>query len=442
MHLYHINARFSYEKRVKLIVMCCFLIFAAAVMFRLTAHSEDYTEPPGRTNILRTSATEDNYSVIEAAGNKIEARGKYTSAKIRKMFIKTLEDASGTYSMNAQKDGTYDAVLTLAPEKGAYILLLKTDSDLVMQYRIFYDGSGWYFPLNGLEKSNRNVFEHIYEAPAQAAALYLSPSADPAEINTALEQIQALTASVTEGIEDDYEKARAISEFVAGTIFYDEDARVTDVDINTIALYNVLRSDRTTCAGFANLFCAMAEAAGIDAVNIKGGVITESMPYETLADGVQNHEFAAFYYEKESRWVWVDPCWDGTGVYKNGEFNSIKTRPMFFDISDEAFAHSHRADKAERRSYFSAKTETALIGGGDGETGEITAGSDAKPAETEAASPAPAETAQTGITPENEPESIENADGTVFYVIIAVLAAAVIAAGAILIKTIINGRKN
>lgn len=438
MHPYHINTRFSYERRVKLIFMCCFLIFAAAVMFAATAYSEDYTEPPGRTNLLRTSDTEDNYSVIEAAGNKIEARGKYTDTKIRKMFIKGMEDASGSYSLNAQKDGTYDASLTVTPEPGAYILLLKTDSDMVMQYRVFYDGSGWYFPLNGLEKSNRDVFEHIYEAPSEAAALYLSPSADAAEINTALEQIKALTESVTEGIDDDYEKARAISRFVAGTIFYDEDARESNVDINTIALYNVLRSERTTCAGFANLFCAMAEAAGIDAVNIKGGVITDSMPYDTLVNGVQNHEFAAFYYEKGSRWVWVDPCWDGSGVYKNGEFNNIKTRPMFFDISDEAFAHSHRADKAERRSYFSAKTETAPIGGGDAEAGETAAETEAPEAAEET------DTADTSVNDltETDPNSIKNADGTVIYVIIAVLAAGVIAAAVILIKTIINGRKN
>ncbi|HBI51485.1 MAG TPA: hypothetical protein DDX72_01735, partial [Ruminococcaceae bacterium] len=87
--------------------------------------------------------------------------------------------------------------------------------------------------------------------------------------------------------------------------------------------------------------------------------------------------------------------WDGTGVYKNGEFNNIKTRPMFFDISDEAFAHSHRADKAERRSYFSAKTETAPIGGGDGETGETAA--ETQDTAAEDSETAPAETTQTGI---------------------------------------------
>ena len=433
----HINARLSHERRVKLIFMCCFLILAAFALSAAAAVPENsFAEPSGRTNILRTSYTEDNYSVLEAAGNTIEARGKYTSSKLRKMFIKYMEDTTGSYSMKAHSDGSYEASLTLAPEKGAYLLILRLDNGLVMQYRIFYGDTGWYFPLNGYEKTNRNVFEHIYDAPPQAAALYLSASADSGEINTALEQIQALTDSVTEGIEGDYEKARAISGFVAGKIYYDYDAKETNVDLNTVALYNVLRTSRTTCAGFANLFCAMAEAAGIDAVNIKGGIITESMAYEELNNGVQNHEFAAFFDKDTERWVWVDPCWDGSGTYENGSFNEIKTRPMFFDISDEAFAHSHRADKAERRCYFGARTETSPIGAAD-MTAEaehpVTAGE-----KTDITEPVPAVTEEET----QEPESIRNADGTVIYVIIAILGAAVLAAGAILIKVILNGRNN
>lgn len=437
MYSDHINARLSYGRRVKLIFMCCFLILAAFALSAAAAVPENsFAEPSGRTNILRTSYTEDNYSVLEAAGDKIEARGKYTSSKLRKMFVKYMEDSTGSYSMKAHSDGSYEASLTLAPEKGAYLLILRLDNGLVMQYRIFYGDTGWYFPLNGYEKTNRNVFEHIYDAPPQAAALYLSASADSGEINTALEQIQALTDSVTEGIEGDYEKARAISGFVAGKIYYDYDAKETNVDLNTVALYNVLRTSRTTCAGFANLFCAMAEAAGIDAVNIKGGIITESMAYEELNNGVQNHEFAAFFDKDTERWVWVDPCWDGSGTYENGSFNEIKTRPMFFDISDEAFAHSHRADKAERRCYFGARTETAPIGAAD-MTAEaehpVTAGE-----KTDITEPVPAVTEEET----QEPESIRNADGTVIYVIIAVLGAAVLAAGAILIKVILNGRNN
>ncbi|MBQ3841488.1 MAG: hypothetical protein II820_02230 [Ruminiclostridium sp.] len=447
MYSDHINTRLSYERRVKLIFMCCFPILAAFILFAATAYSENYTEPSGRTNILRTSVTEDNFSVIEAAGNKIEARGKYSSLKLRKMFVKHLEDTSGSYSMNAHSDGSYDAALTLAPETGAYTLILQMDNGLVMQYRVFYGSTGWYFPLNGYEKTNRDVFEHIYDAPAAAAALYLSASANGSEISTALEQIKAITDSITEGIEDDYEKARIISEFVAGRIYYDNDAKETNVDLNTVALYNVLRTDRTTCAGFANLFCAMAEAAGIDAVNIKGGVITENMAYEELNKGIQNHEFSAFYYEKESRWVWVDTCWDGSGTYEDGRFsNEIKVRPMFFDITDEAFSQSHRADKAERRRYFDAAPETASTGSSDEDTGaeeEKEEQQDKPAAETQTTEPAKAETAaDTTETPETKPDAVTNADGTVICVIIAILGAGVIAAGAILIKIIINGRNN
>ena len=182
MYSDHINARLSYGRRVKLIFMCCFLILAAFALSAAVAVPENsFAEPSGRTNILRTSYTEDNYSVLEAAGDKIEARGKYTSSKLRKMFVKYMEDSTGSYSMKAHSDGSYEASLTLAPEKGAYLLILRLDNGLVMQYRIFYGDTGWYFPLNGYEKTNRNVFEHIYDAPPQAAASSpRQPSAPPA----------------------------------------------------------------------------------------------------------------------------------------------------------------------------------------------------------------------------------------------------------------------
>ena len=83
-----LNARFSYERRVKLIFIMLSAIFA--LTFAMTAHisaesGTAYTH--GRTNLLRTSQSEDNYAVIECAGNTVTARGQYTFGKIQKMSI-------------------------------------------------------------------------------------------------------------------------------------------------------------------------------------------------------------------------------------------------------------------------------------------------------------------------------------------------------------------
>ncbi|MBP3854600.1 MAG: transglutaminase domain-containing protein [Ruminiclostridium sp.] len=447
-----INTRFSHERRVKLILMCVSLIVVSYLICGLTVYSENEGEvflPSSRVNLIRTSNTGDNYSVFETNGNTITARGVYTGDNIRKLYIdKNTDDMPGSYSMKGHEDGSYEAELTMPASDGIHRLTVRLNSGASLRYNIFYDSTnGWYFPVSGFEKTNRNVFEHIYEAPAEAAALYLSPTKDTGEINATLEQISALTEQITAGIDDDYEKARAISRFISEKIYYDMDAKSTNVDIETIALCNVLKKSRTVCSGFTNLFCAMAEAAGIDAVNIKGGINNETdVSYQDYLGGAQNHEWAAFWYEKEQRWVWADPCWDGSGNYEKGEWKEGKPKYMFFDISEDALALNHRADKAERRHYFSAGAETEPLGAEDpaaeeGERSPVITSQQTEPAVT-AEPPAPEETAP--VTAEIQPEIPESADektDTVLIIIIAVLAAAVAAVGAFTVYIIVKGRK-
>ncbi len=454
-------ARLSLEGRVKLIIICLAAFTAILFIFTVRAYSEDVPEPPGRTNLIRTSYSTDNYSVFECSGSTVAARGRYTPDRVRRLYIDKYEEYTGSYSMNASEDGSYNAELSMKPEKGEHLLVVQLSSGALMKYRIYYnDTNGWYFPVNGLDEQNRGVFDHIFDAPAEASALYLSPSADAGEINTALEQIELLTETVTGGIEDDYSKARAISRFISEKVYYDFDAAGTDADLGTIALCNVLKNSRTVCGGFANLFCAMAEAAGLDAVNIKGGVTHSTQPnvvtYAQLGDGRQNHEWAAFYYPAEERWVWVDACWDGAGDYKGGEWKPGKPKYMYFDISDEAFSLNHRADKAERRLYFSAKTETEPLEvqtEAQGEplpeiTSQVTepALSETAPATSEF-HPQPGEVLPETSVPADTPQTevheqpAENSPDTVLILIIAALAAGIAVVAVILIN-ILRKRKD
>ncbi len=464
-------ARFSYERRVKLILIILAAVFVLFAIPSLHVSAENEPQPErSRTNLVRTSYSADNFVIFECAGNSVTARGKFTFDKVAGMSLLGCDETTGSFKFRTQKDGSFEAEITVVPPKdGESAVYLKMSSGIDVKYLIFYDPArGWYFPVNELVESNRKVFDHIYEAPAEAAALYLSSNDDPAEINSALEKISEIAQKVTEGMDDDYEKARAISLYVTNNICYDFDARDKDADLSTIALYNVLERSRTVCGGFANLFCAMAEAVGIDAVNIKGGVTSGSsdrpVSYDQLGDGVQNHEFAAFWYEKEDRWVWADACWDGCGSYNNGKYSESHPKTQYFDISDEVLSFNHRADKAERRNYFAAKSETQIITEPAAQSGESS-----EPAGSEEETAVPGDTTAEGMTALSQSEKPEqttaavsagessaavgtaaNGSGnkfpqedrdTIYIVIIAALICAVAAAAAILIKVIINGRK-
>ncbi len=448
----HLTARPSfYERRVKLILIC--MIFAVSALFGYAAAVSAESDAPvadavGRVNLIRTTGLSDSYAVFECSGAVISAKGCYARDRLRKMFIYQHEDESGGYSMHAGKDGSFTAELNMEPKDGSYRLALKFESGAQMLYRVNYtEQTGWYFPLNGLDRTNRKVFDHIFEAPAEASALYLSAKNDPEEINAALEQIRQYAENVTAGLDDDLEKARAISKFIAESFYYDMDARDSDAGLDTIALFNMLKRGRTVCGGFANMFCAMAEAVGIDAVNIKGGVVSSEVSYADLPTGVQNHEWAAFWYEKEQRWVWEDACWDGSGNYENGEFKPGQYKEMHTDMSDVALSFTHRADKAERRHFFAAKPETSPAGISDetGDTAETT------PAEegsapggllTQAESEAAVSSAAAGTSPAViKPEAQTQDDNTIYIVIIAVLCVLTLIAAAAVIITIKNGRK-
>ena len=336
------------------------LIFASVIIAAVLAAficGAEGSAPQSRKNLLLTSHNESYYAVIETNGDKISIRGKYAEDGIRKIFLSNTE-LSG-YSINVGRDGSFEAELTAAKgifSDGSDNIVFNFNSGASINFLVQYDG-GWYFPYNGLSETNREVFDKIYDAPPEAAALYLTANTNPGEIAAVQEQLRTLSDKITAEAENDYEKARKIAQFVAEKIYYDFDARNSSVTDETVALSNVLKTCRTVCSGFANLYSALMQAQGIDCIVIKGSVIGGDVTFETLGTGRENHEWTAFWYEEENRWVWVDSCWNGTGNYKNGEYIKKIPHEKYFDISDDALALNHRADYAQRRSFFEAKAQ-------------------------------------------------------------------------------------
>lgn len=327
----------------------CFL----ALLLFLNSFSLSVGAEISKTNLLRTTLNPEAYALFEVSGNKITARGKYVSDRLSEISVTPASLSS--YSFSAHEDGSFEAELTCLASQTKNSLVLKFSSGVRIAYPLYYSDSGLFFPQNGLSESNAEVFDNIHDCLPTAAGLYLSASGDSESIANVQNQLKQISDSVTDGIESDYDKARALAVYVSSHISYDYDARNTSVTEDTISIENTLKYGRTVCTGFANLYCALLQAQGIDAINIKGGSIGGEVTYETLTDGLQNHEFTAFYYKEQSRWVWVDSCWDGSGEYVGGEFITMLQHEKYFDITDAALSFDHRADYAERRNFFEAE---------------------------------------------------------------------------------------
>lgn len=412
----------------KAVVFSVVLALMLAIVFPINAYAAEDRFGVSRTNLLRTSYNPNRYSLFQADGDTIYARGKYADDRIKKIFIPNYEDAITGYKMSIEGDGSYEAEITCSTTMEYECIAIELNSGEILAYEMCYD-KGWFFPDNGLSDKNRKVFDNITNASPESVGYYMSETADAYEIEVVKEQIKLISDSVVDGIESDYEKARALCRYVADHFYYDCDARDTSVTESNVALLNILKTSKTICIGFADLYCALLQAQGIDAVNIVGGSTGLSVDMDDLPHGVQNHEFTAFFYEAENRWVWVDSCWCGSGEYRNGEYIEDNTHEKYFDISDEALAADHRADYAQRRDFFNAKASEKVATQTTSNTEPIELTMPHEKSVTSAATSEPPEE----ITEEQEKEPAQS-DDTVLYIIAAVLGAAVLAVLIALIK--------
>lgn len=435
MILTRFSAR-SLRERAKIIILVILFVITGVISAGILSFNADCLVK-SRRNFLLTSYNPEYYSLFQISGDTLYAKGKYTSDRIKRVFFKGAEDAGGKYKISVSSDGSYEAELSLPKGYRYTTVAIQLSSGAVFGYRVYCD-DGFYFADNGLSEVSRNVFENIIDASPESVGYYISKTANADEIATVQEQIKLISDSVTEGISGDYEKARVLALYVADHFYYDHDARVESVTENNVVLYEVLKTSRSVCTGFADLYCALLQAQGIDAVNIKGGSTGGEIEYEDLTDGVQNHEFTAFYYTEENRWVWVDSCWNGSGDYKNGEYHDKAVHEKFFDITDEALALDHRADYAERRRFFEAKASETPV---TTETEEIPEETTDVTTSEAVTTTAPEETVISPAKTEKQNPQSSDEDNTVLIAIIAVLGVLVIGTGFAVIK-IVKGNKS
>lgn len=426
------------KRNYKKFITAFFLVFALLsfsqnlIFAELTTAGQEGTasDTAGFSRIEATYNPDCNM-VIETAGDTVKTTGKITRDHVRKIYILgTGASSSLSEDFKSASDGSFSSEITINPGVNGYFpLYIILESDKILSYRLQYK-DGWSVPDNGLCKANAARLENVITAEPIAAAYYLSVTADKEEISQTLDKLKTIVDGVCAGETDDYKKAYLLFRWVAENIYYDHDAAATSVTLETVAVHNVLSTLRTTCAGFANTYSALLETAGIRSVNLKGAAAAGQLTYETLPTGRENHEFTAFWYEKEQRWAYADPCWGGAGDYKNGEFTNGIAYDKYFDITGEALALDHRVDKAEERHYL--KALEAVEAGSPLTQAPISSTPEGSPSTEEADL-----TEDFPVTTQPAPKPIETGN-IAPYIIIALMGVLIIGAGIILA---INKRK-
>ena len=143
------------------------------------------------------------------------------------------------------------------------------------------------------------------------------------------EKIVALSNEITIGAKTDYEKAKAVYNWMQKNISYDHSYVNGRKNTVTLAPEDVIDSRLTVCEGYSRLTRALLQAQGIPALLVSG-----------LSDGDTDGNWVGHVWNEafiDGRWVIMDTTWS-RGWTSN---TSWVAQPKYFDMSIANFAEDH-----------------------------------------------------------------------------------------------------
>ena len=151
-----------------------------------------------------------------------------------------------------------------------------------------------------------------------------------AELSRLRTDITAEVTSIIGNAETIEEKARAIYDWICGNIAYDTTMQIFDAE-------TCWKTKRGVCQAYCELFCHMAEVAGLTADIVSGKTKTSD---SKIAE--DKHAWV-FVYTHAYEGLLIDPTW-GAGAVADGKFIKSNNNSMWFNISPYWMAFSHYPD--------------------------------------------------------------------------------------------------
>ncbi|MBD5383630.1 MAG: transglutaminase domain-containing protein [Ruminococcaceae bacterium] len=289
-----------------------------------------------------------NEKTIEVSGKTAVISGKTADSPIDHMSV---FPRSAEFDLNSDEYGFSAEVVMTEPFSGYLTVTLVYEDGHYDEVELAVTQNGFaLWELSDIVENNRNVVKTAVEQPQNQVAEYIVKGGRPDDIRKVLEEIQALSDEICEGLDSDYDKLRAISRWVSANIYYDYPAYDKGVPDETLSLKYMLDRHSSVCGGYSNMTSALCAAQGIKCWNVHGAALAGGLTFLS-SNRSEYHEWN--FAEIDGRVIWVDSGWNSycylrrDGVYENG---GICYR--YFDIGEEYFALNHKASYAEYRDYF------------------------------------------------------------------------------------------
>ncbi len=308
--------------------------------------SED--TPQSSETVLLTSNDPDNYFRFTFGEEEIFIEGRYISGTIAFFSV-------GEYYCEPvfAADGSFTASLEARLDYDYHSLCACLDNGTTLIWSISNSKDGLRPVIcDDVVSQNTAARDFIFDIPADAVAEYIVTNGTEEQRAEILREISQISAQVCSGIESDYDKARALAQWVSQNIYYDYDAFYSSVTTQTLSLGSTLSLHRSVCGGYANLYAALCQAQGIECLIAQGAVVQNNLSFEE-ADTAPSHEWNLVHID--GRYFWVDTLWNNSGnSYSDGIYTDSEPYMRYFDPTEEVMAQNHRADRIERREFFTA----------------------------------------------------------------------------------------
>ncbi|MCL2080822.1 MAG: transglutaminase-like domain-containing protein [Oscillospiraceae bacterium] len=297
------------------------------------SHSSPFAVAAARDRLTFTLPSDSDFAYLRISltdRNEIEYNLEWTKRE---------SDNTVSYSLSGVENGTYFVQIFISPVQfGAYRSYV-----IGRLIKVVISENSVYFELARTYEANKLIFDSK-RADGTALLHYLEPSEG---VQSGHRSITALAESIVKDIRGDFERARAIHDWVCDNIWYDEDVLYKRAPYGEQSALSTLNSKRGVCLGFANLTAALLRAAGIPAKVVTGyalgvGGEDDEWTNESASGRLPaNHAWNEFY--ANGRWVITDPTWNTSNSYSRGRYSQDTGLYgyYYFDMTLESFSADH-----------------------------------------------------------------------------------------------------
>jgi len=273
--------------------------------------------------------------------NSFEIKGaNLTKDKYVSVFISNNEE--DVYHSNREKilpDGSYTLrVNTKLPEGKNELVMFFGESEYgIATSRYFID---IYVENGELFFKTSPVYGHNYKFFIENTYIkedYLKTGLPTKDHN----RIKELAESIIKGIDNDYDKVKAIFAWVSDNIYYNWDGFISGRSGKNDPI-SVLDSKKAVCAGYAELTAALLRSINIPCKVVSGFAMGAgtSGNWEAEKHNRSNHAWNEVYVD--GRWIIIDSTWSSNNRFIDGKFEYKGYDYSYFDCSLEYFSNSHK----------------------------------------------------------------------------------------------------